>query len=287
MDKNELKKYTVREIKAMLASEQIVLQDLDTVTLEKLMDYETDMLCFGKGDVDLISECADILCQREKDIMSHDEFTAVVDKSLAENVTIATKNRKVKKFSLKRALIIAATVATLLIGSTFVASAFDFDLWDYICDFVRLPNGTIKEANGLTFYNAGTPRIYSTIQEAIEKENLDIMYPASMPDGVEIESVEISNSDIGDKYIDIIIKNTDMCICIITELPPTDNNFYDDDDGDELYEAGGVTYKLFERDIEYTENTYWAYCNVDNCAYSISARKYEDLIFVINNMKEK
>ena len=116
MDKNELNKYTVREIKAMLASEQIVLQDLDTVTLEKLMDHETDMLCFGKGDVDLISECADILCQREKDIMSHDEFTAVVDKSLAENVTIATKNRKVKKFSLKRALIIAATVATLLIS---------------------------------------------------------------------------------------------------------------------------------------------------------------------------
>ena len=48
MDKNELKKHTVREIKAMLASEQIAMQDLDTVTLEKLMDHETDMLCLIK-----------------------------------------------------------------------------------------------------------------------------------------------------------------------------------------------------------------------------------------------
>ncbi len=280
MDKNELKTHTVREIKAMLASEQIVLQDLDTVTLEKLMDHETDMLCFGKGDVDLISACAYILSQREKDIMSHDEFTAIVDQTLAENIAIVPKNRKVKRFSLKRTLIIAAAVATLVIGGTFVASAFGFDLWGYISEFVRLPNGTEKEVNGVTIHNNGEIKTYKTLKEAVEKESLDIMYPKSLPKGVEIEKIQINNSTIGDKNILIFTKNDDLVISVDTKVAPNDNAFADG----ELYESGGVIYKLFEG---VTENKYGAYCNVDNCAYIIQAKEYENLIFVIENMKEK
>lgn len=280
MDKNELKKHTVREIKAMLASEQIALQDLDTVTLEKLLDHETDLLCFGKGDADLISNCADVLCQREKNIMPHDEFTAIVDKTLAENVAIVPEKRKVKRFSLKRTFIIAATVATLVIGGTFVASAFGFDLWGYISEIVRLPNGTEKEVNGVTIYNSGEIKTYKTLKEAVEKESLDIMYPESLPKGVEIEKIQINNSTIGDKSIQIITKNDDLIISIDTNVAPNNNAF---DEG-ELYESGGVTYKFFER---VTENKYGAYCNVENCAYIIQAKKYEDLIFVIDNMKEK
>ncbi|MBE6678055.1 MAG: hypothetical protein E7597_04585 [Ruminococcaceae bacterium] len=280
MDKNELKKHTVREIKAMLASEQIALQDLDTVTLEKLLDHETDLLCFGKGDADLISNCADVLCQREKDIMPHDRFTAIVDKTLAENVAIVPEKRKVKRFSLKRTFIIAATVATLVIGGTFVASAFGFDLWGYISEIVRLPNGTEKEVNGVTIHNGGVPKTYNTLKEAVEKENLDIMYPESLPKGVEIEKIRISISTIGDKNILMFTKNNELIISIDTKVAPNDKDFADG----ELYESGGVTYKLFER---VTENKYGAYCNVDNCDYIIQAKKYEDLIFVIENMKEK
>lgn len=275
MDKKELENYTVREIKAMLASGEITLQDLDTATLGKVMDHETDMLCFGEGDVDFISECADILSERETDIMSHEDFMAVVSKTLAEH-TMPVR----KRFSLKRALIIAATVATLLVGGTMVASAFGFDLWGYISETVRRPNGTETVENGITLYNAGETKTYATLKEALEQEDLNIMYPKALPKDAEVESIYVADSSIGEINILILTKNNDVIITVDTNVAPADNDFI----GDDIRQSGEITYKLFDGT---PKNKYGAYFNVNNCSYIIQAKEYEDLIFVIDNMKER
>ncbi len=275
MDNKELGNLTLREIRAMLATGDIVLQDLDTATVEKLMDREIDLLCIDEGDTGFISECADILSERETDIMSHEDFMEVVNKTLAEHTMSARK-----RFSLKRALIIAATVATLLVGGTMVASALGFDLWGYISETVRQPNGTEKESNGFTIYNGGQTKKYTTLKVAVEKENLNIMYPEALPDGVSIEKIQIADSTIGDKKILILTKNDAIIITVDTNVAPADNDFV----GDDIHQSGVITYKLFEGT---PENKYGAYFNVDNCSYIIQAKEYNDLIFVIDNMKER
>ncbi len=273
MDKKELENLTLGEIRAMLAAGDLALQDLDTATLEKLVDSETDMLCLGEGDVDFISECAEILSERQTDIMSHEDFMAIVNKTLEKHTVPARK-----RFGMKRALIIAAAVATLIIGGTVVASALGFNLFDYIGKMAMSSDGTKYNEGDYTFFNQGEAREYATIKEAVEKESLNIMYPASFPEGITFDSVKVTNSYRGGKWIFIGSDKDEVNILIETELLPTEGAFETED----LYMHGGVGYVMHKP----TAYEYGAYTNVDNCGYTIQANEYEDLIYIIENMEE-
>lgn len=279
-NKIDLEGFSCEEIRGMIDDRKIDMASLDTAVLQKLMDRETDMLCLGEGDVDFISKCADIISERETELLSHDEFMAIVNKTIASQTDATSEKRKAKKFSLKRVAIIAATLSVLIVGGTMVASALGFDLWGYISETVRQPNGTETVENGFTIYNGGETKKYTTLKEAVEKENLNIMYPVSLPDGVDIETIQITDSDIGDKNIQIITYNNDVVIGIDTNVFPNDKMYQDND----VYPKDDVNYILFEGETEYK---YGAYCNVNNCDYVIQAKKYEDLIYVIDNMKER
>lgn len=279
-NKIDLEGFSCKEIRGMIDDRKIDMASLDTAVLQKLMDRETHMLCLGKGDVDFISKCADIISERETELLSHDEFMAIVNKTIASQADETFEKRKAKRFSLKRVAIIAAALSVLIVGGTMVASALGFDLWGYISETVRQPNGTEIESNGITLYNSGEIKTYITLKEAVEKENLDIMYPVALPDGVTVESIYIADSNIGDQNIQILTKSNAVMVIVDTNVVPNDNAHQ----GNEVYPKDGVNYILFESTTEYK---YGAYCNVDNCAYTIQAKKYEDLIFVIDNMKER
>lgn len=270
----KLDNLTCQEIKEMIYDNTIELASLETSVLKKLMDHEIDLLCIGEGSVDFIESCSDILSERETGLLSYDEFMSIVDETLKKQTAPAPK-----RLNLKRAIIIAATVATLLMGSTVIASAVGFNLFDYIRQIAREPEGTEREESGITLYNGGETKKYANLKEAIENENLDIMYPASMPDGVVVENVYVADSDMGDIKIQILSNDNKVIFIVDTSVAPTDNAFQ----GKELYHKDGVDYIIFERE---TENKYGAYCNVNNCAYTIQAKNYEDLIYIIENMEE-
>ena len=269
--KADLKGFPYEEIKEMISCGKLEMSSLDSEFLRGLMDYETDLLCLGEGDVDIISNCADILCERDKDMMSHEDFMAVVRKTL-------DKQTVRKRFSLKRALAVAAAVACLLVGSAVVASALGFNLFGFVDKIARKPAGTKWEEGGITIQNGGESKVYSTIEEAMEKENLDIMYPSSFPDGVVVKIIRVNKLD-DSKNIHILTENNDITIFIQTNVALTDDEFEDE----ELYTKNGVDYILFEDD---EECKYVAFCNVNGCAYTIQAKEYEDLIYIIENMED-
>lgn len=270
----KLDNLTCQEIKELIYDNRIELASLETSVLKKLMDNEVDLLCVGEGNVDFISSCSDILSERETELLSHDEFVSIVDETLKKQTAPAPK-----RLNLKRAIIIAAAVATLLVGSTVIASAVGFNLFDYIRQIAREPEGTEKEESGITLYNGGETKKYANLKEAVENENLDIMYPSSLPDGVVIENVRITNSDIGDVSIQILTNVNTIIIVVDTNVKPNDNAFQ----GNKVYQKDGIDYILFERENEYE---FGASCNVNNCAYTIQAKNYEDLIYIIENMEE-
>ena len=275
----KLDNLTCQEIKEMIYDNRIELTSLETSVLQRLMDNEIGLLCFGEGDEELIDKCAETICERDTSMMSHDQFMSIIDRLEKGTTAQEPKTTPTKRFSFKRALVIAAAVSAIVIGGTMVASAFGFNLFEYISEIARQPDGTEKEANGLTFYNAGETKKYASLKEAVENENLNIMYPASMPDGDVIEIVRITDSVIGDKNIQISSLNDSVIIVIDTNVTPNDNMYQ----GNTVYKKDNINYVLYEKDLEYK---YGAYCNVNNCAYIIQTKEYQDLIYIIENMEE-
>lgn len=275
----KLDNLTCQEIKEMIYDNRIELTSLETSVLQRLMDNEIGLLCFGEGDEEFIDKCAETICERDTSMMSHDQFMSIIDRLEKGTTAQEPKTTPTKRFSLKRALVIAAAVSAIVIGGTIVASAFGFNLFEYISEIARQPDGTEKEANGLTFYNGGETKEYASLKDAVEKENLNIMYPASMPDGVVVGEVYIANSRLGDKRIQILTLNESIVIVIDTNVSSNNSIFNNTD----IYDKDGVSYILYESE---TEHRYGAYCNVNNCDYIIKAKNYEDLIYIIENMEE-
>lgn len=272
-DNLDLKGLAISEIREMIKNGKLNITSLDTDVLQKLMDYETALLCFNEGDVDFISQCADVLSEKETGLMPHEEFVSVVKATLDKHTT------KPKRFSLKRSLIIAATVATLVIVSTVVTAAMGVDPMLLALKALKLPVGTHIEIDGFTIEAGGTSRYYSSIEEMIESENLDIMYPV-LPEGVEIDKIQVSaGGSFGDKYITILAKDSSICVCIITNVPPNELTY----EGKDIYEKGDIKYIFLDGPTGYR---YSAYGIVGNCSYDIQTKEYEDLIFIIENMEE-
>lgn len=261
--------FTAEELKSMLCRGDLAISDLDITALYKLIDHETTRLCFGDGDIALIEECATLLAAKDEGAAVKGVFEKAADAYLPKG--------KTKRFGVKRAIVIAAAVVTLVIGGTVVASALGFSVYDFIAWIIMEPDGTEFEDSELTFYNAGEHKTYSSLKDAVEKENLNIMYPASLPEGVSVKELRVADSQTGDKRIYVFTENDEIIITVDTGVTSPEGAF----DNQELYTKNGVSYIIYEST---TEHKYGAYCNADNCDYIIQAKKHEDLIYIIENL---
>ena len=81
MDKNLLDNMSGQELKEMINDEIITLEDLDNTALEKILTFETDMLCFGTGDMTIIRRCSELLNKRnDSDVLNKDKIISIIDK---------------------------------------------------------------------------------------------------------------------------------------------------------------------------------------------------------------
>ena len=72
-------------------------------------------------------------------------------------------------------------------------------------------------------------------------------------------------------------KNNDLYFSVDTNVKP----IHDNDDYDKFYEKGGVTFVLYDST---SETKYGTLTNVNNCAYIIEAKRYEDLIYILDHL---
>jgi len=80
-DKDILDNLKGQEIKELIIDRKITLEELDTSALEKLLDYETDMLCLDMGDMELIRACAARLDELNGPAMTDEEFWSIIKKA--------------------------------------------------------------------------------------------------------------------------------------------------------------------------------------------------------------
>ncbi len=275
---NKLDNISIQEIKELIANNEITLCQLDNDVIERIMNHEVNMICLGEGDMELIDKCAQILCAQD-DIIAHEDFVNIVDKCFEEHVTIIsdkdiTKSTPKARIIFKRIAIIAAIIMILVTSTIGIASAFGIDIMEYLTKVSKSPAGTRIDVEGFTFYHNGTPKEYSTIEEMLEKEELNIMYPTKWPDDIKLVSVN-SRVDFNGLYtIDFRTTKPDIIISVIL------NSEIDHADPEDTYTYDGIVYVLGFNEVHY------ATCNYKNNNYYISAYTRDDLIMMIENMKE-
>ncbi len=286
MDKNLLDNMSGQELKEMINDEIITLEDLDNTALEKILDFETDMLCFGTGDMTIIRRCSELLNKRnDSDVLNKDKIISIMDRVKGEHVIIVDEEKtqeskakviRGKHIILRRIGLVAAIMAVLMSVTVLVAAAFGVNIIEYISKIVRQEEGSQIVVDDFTFYHNGESKQYSSIEEMIEEENLDIMYPTKWPEGITIEKVIVSRSERGNEQIQIITNNENINIFIEYNGKDTNSSHLDSI----VFESDGLEYYIFQ------ESNFFASCYHNDVYYVIQAKNHDELILIINNMKE-
>lgn len=286
IDKNTLDNLKGQEIKELIVNGKIILEDLDASALEKLFDYETDMLCIDEGDVELINACAERMDELNGPLMTEEHFWAVINKVDAEMVSdkkdtapvdalVTAPARVVKKRIIwKKVWLVAAIVALLISAATMTASAFGFNVFEYFREVIGLSAGEKVDKGTVTLINNGISKEYNSIEELLLNENINVLYPYVLPDGITIKKVDVSKGQNNGEYIQILTNDSSTLITIDTNV-----------DGDvikgytEELTVGDYTYYIFKDEL-FGVNYHHGYY------YYVSSDSYENLILIISNMRE-
>lgn len=281
----KLDNMTGQEIKEMINEKAIVLDDLDYSSLLKVLDHEIDMLVFGSGDMDFINKCSDLIEAKETDpIISDERFDEIIENTLAEHtVTVSDgeketrgnkPDRTTRRIVLRRFAIVAAAIITIFATTTLVAAAFGVNIFEYLASVVRQPEGSSKDIGEFTFYHNNETKRYSSIEQMIEEEDLNIMYPTVFPEGITIKNVRFNIGIDGKESVRFFTNDIDTNI----QIALSEERIVVD--GVETIEIEGTIYRIQRGDFVSV-----SYC-VNNNTYYISAKTVDDAFLIIENMKE-
>ena len=283
MDNNLLDNLSGQEIKELINEKAININELTNSALEKVLDFEIQMLCHGSGNMDIIHQCSEVLDNRNKsNKLNEDEIRDIINKTKAKHITVVDVKNEPSKVApvrksrtlLKRIAIVAAAIIIMATTIAVIATAFDMDIIKFLKNITGEPNGTVVNVDEFTFYNSNGAKKYDTVQQMAEIENLEIMYPTSLPDGVDIRSIRLTNNANNNDMLQLITNNAKVNLHI--ELNASEFTEYSDN----IYEHGGVKYYI------HLDEGCIATCFYKSNVYYVSAENYDDLISIINSMKE-
>lgn len=281
-DNNILDKLTDQELKEMIVNQNINLEELDSSTLNRLLDYEIYLICLGKGSPDFVEQCALYLSDSiDNDTLSNERMAEIIKESKEKHVVIIedinNSNKSVQSISkrnLRKIAIIAAATLLFAITSSLVAAAFDFDFLDFLSSIVREDKGSKVDEGGFTFYNNGETKQYTSVEELIEEESFSIMYPSEFPDNINLESITVGTNHNGNCFLAFVTDNSDTNITIELNAKEFDSS------SPTTYESNGIVYYIQEGEICV------AYCYHNGNSYYICAQTKENLFLIIDKMKE-
>lgn len=264
-----------QEIKGMIKREEISIEQLDKRALDALFECESEIALVGAGDDELLRRCADLLDPVEQTEDVEQKYRDLIRNALESKIISNTPARK-KRFRLRKVLIIAATFLVLAIGISAIAEAMGFGVFEYIREALGLSQGTHVDKGVVTLIHPSGSKEYASVEELLLDEELNILYPSILPEGVSIERVDIYDNETGGQTIRFVTGSMDTSILIDTcvGLPPEDYVSI------EKYCAGGHEYYLFEEELFYATS----YNN--NIRYTICSTSLENVILIIKNMKE-
>ncbi len=221
-----------------------------------------------------------------------DTSAEVVDQRLEKRIQRLIKIRVgagVNRFCYKRrrALRLVAIIVALLlipiISLNILASREGKTTAEYIQDNIgivlkQLKPGDSITVDGFTVNKPHTGRQYGSIEEAMEQEGLKLMYPTVLPEGITVSGIDYAVMGDNGEFLASYVNNSSLAISICAK-----NYAFTADEYLDAYEEhkiNGYTFYILEHKPGYICR--W---KIDGIEYYVSAKKREDLMLIISNMK--
>ena len=196
------------------------------------------------------------------------------------------KGKKDKKKSKKRAVAAVATVAiitTLMFAVVSVAAHNQgyANAWEFITENIKqilnLNAGETMESDGITFVKGEDAVSYASMEELIEAEHLDILYPANLPNDIHVTKITYQNVDENHQIYSFQFNDSNLSLSIsnVKSVTQVDLLQY------ETYEANKITFYI----EKITNGTYQAIGQDNEYEYRIIYNDYNVLIEILKNLK--
>ncbi len=232
-------------------------------------------------DDDLVTECADFLMELEnRTHLTQKEISREINQILAKGYY------KQKRISLKH-LIIAAIVAAILAASYLFAPVSGNDKHTDYLKSIFMPlimsdsqKSVYREKNEYIINIFCETEKYKTVEEFYEKEKLDVLYPSALPRNKSIDYVCVDKNSDGKAVGVSYITQSDFFINI--EAGEDFSSFIDAETAEfEVINGLECCYNIFD-------DTGKAQCRIirNGFVYCIAAASYDDMVYIINNLKE-
>ena len=282
-------KFDCLAVKECIIQGIIKINELSADELEALIDFETENIieCQTEPDMSFLNMCNDAMHKFEdyrKDI-SDEKLQELGDKAYIEftqKQITASRAKKPHRFLKRLATTCAAMLVFCFLSLSVAAVALGSysAAWEYISsnvsDILNL-NGS-KKVDGITIIKSDYTKKYDTIEELLIAENLDILYPAALPEGVKVERVRIIAYNDGKEKIAFVF-NSEIYTVQVTNYHSVDlntlKNIY-------LYNSKELTFYI--QQIGSTGN-YQAIAQKNNYEYVIDCYDYNNLIYILSNME--
>ncbi len=138
----------------------------------------------AERDQNLIDDCVKEIAEIKgvKAEFSEEEVAQITD-SL---IRTAEKAKTRKRFT----RLVAGIAAAIVLVTGVTACAVNPALINWIVRIVRLPFSTVFEQNTVTYYYQGLSEKYNSVEVLLKSKELDVYYPALLPDGTSLQYVE-------------------------------------------------------------------------------------------------
>ncbi|MBQ8340587.1 MAG: hypothetical protein IJY16_09095 [Clostridia bacterium] len=239
-------------------------------------------------DVDLVDECFAYMQDLTGEGAGLD--AAALDAKYREVLTAATSKRQqrapARRFSkrnIRKFFIILAATLLLLLGTlTIVAKQLGYrNAWDFVTQKVNeifdLNLGDTIEEDGITLIVDEQHTIYGSIDELLKAEQLNILYPHSLPKGVNVRSV-YKTAHVNEQFSMFLRFNSlDMSIVI--------KNYYTADfsSNKDLAPFETEIAIFYIKKLETGE--FQGMCQHNGFEYLITCKDYNTLTHIMENMK--
>ncbi len=250
---------------------------LDKEILAKwLGDIISEQMKKDDSDInwELVNECESYLAELYSD--------AVIDKEhMAQKIAkikgkfCATETPKKQRTLRMRRAVAAALISAVILCGVVAAYALVPSFRNMVYYVLNLDKGSSVHDGGVTYTYNGKVVDYETVDELIEKESLDILYPHNLPDELKIKRILAYSKEETNRYS---IAFVDFLASI--EITSEKENTLIISENSEVYqnENGIVSY------IQSYNGTFTAVTIHDGYVYYVTAYSEEHLTMIIDNL---
>lgn len=258
------------ETKEVLLDKLIGIQDLEAV--KPIHDMDTD----------LITECTDYIIELTGDELPSESAMEQMKLRLLQRL-FGQKGRVLKyRKGVLRKLLIAAIVIILIVAmavSMMPLGTNDESLINRLSYFFlqKEPGYSVDYDDYMTLIGDGEIKEYATTRQFIRKTHIDILVPTELPKGISVQSVKLYYEyTFNCPKISIVTNDPSSCSLSIHL-----GKEIEDLETAERYE------KIGEYACRFSITPGWCQCefNHNGNSYIFTAKTYNDLILIIENLK--